>query len=68
MLTRRFRFYPGVLYHLSFWYPSDAMALRIAFFYACGMFSGTISGLLAYGISFMNGVGGLAGWRWLFIL
>lgn len=44
------------------------MALRIAFFYACGMFSGTISGLLAYGISFMNGIGGLAGWRWMFIM
>lgn len=29
------------------------------------MFSGTISGLLAYGISFMNGAGGLAGWRWV---
>ncbi|KAK1701643.1 high-affinity nicotinic acid transporter [Colletotrichum lupini] len=52
-------FYPGVLYHLSFCW---------GFFYACGMFSGTISGLLAYAISFMNGVGGLSGWRWLFIL
>lgn len=61
-------FYPGVLYHLSFWYPSDQMALRIAFFYASGMFSGTISGLLAYAISFMNGAAGLAGWRWMFIL
>ncbi|KAH7196419.1 high-affinity nicotinic acid transporter [Fusarium flagelliforme] len=61
-------FYPGVLYHLSFWYPTERLPLRIAFFYACGMFSGTISGLLAYAISFMNGVGGLAGWRWLFIL
>ncbi|KEZ45632.1 hypothetical protein SAPIO_CDS1990 [Scedosporium apiospermum] len=61
-------FYPGVLYHLSFWYPTDKLPLRIAFFYACGMFSGTISGLLAYAISFMNGAGGLAGWRWLFIL
>jgi hypothetical protein len=39
------------------------MALRIAFFYACGQFSGTISGLLAYGVSFMNGVCGLEGWR-----
>ncbi|KEF52038.1 uncharacterized protein A1O9_12028 [Exophiala aquamarina CBS 119918] len=39
-----------------------------AFFYACGMFSGTVSGLLAYAISFMNGAGGLAGWRWVFIL
>lgn len=44
------------------------MALRLAFFYACGQFSGTISGLLAYAISFMNGVGGLPGWRWVFIL
>ncbi|KAJ4363188.1 hypothetical protein N0V83_010308 [Neocucurbitaria cava] len=61
-------FYPGVLYHLSFWYPTDRLPLRIAFFYACGMFSGTISGLLAYAISFMDGAGGLAGWRWLFIL
>ncbi|KAH6695450.1 major facilitator superfamily domain-containing protein [Plectosphaerella plurivora] len=57
-------FYPGVLYHLSFWYPTEKLPLRIAFFYACGMFSGTIT----YAISFMNGVGGLAGWRWLFIL
>ncbi|TDZ36607.1 MFS transporter prlL [Colletotrichum spinosum] len=57
-------FYPGVLYHLSFWYPTDKLPLRIGFFYACGMFSGTISGLLAYAISFMDGLGGLAGWRW----
>ncbi|CAK4029530.1 high-affinity nicotinic acid transporter [Lecanosticta acicola] len=61
-------YYPGVLYHLSFWYPAKSMALRIAFFYACGQFSGTISGLLAYGISFINGAGGLAGWRWVFLI
>ncbi|KAK6398719.1 hypothetical protein LTR65_000272 [Meristemomyces frigidus] len=53
-------FYPGVLYHLSFWYPADKMPLRIAFFYACGQFSGTISGLLAYAISFLDGAGGLS--------
>lgn len=56
-------YYPGVLYHLSFWYPADSMALRIACFYACGQFSGTISGLLAFAISFINGAGGLEGWR-----
>ncbi|KAH7115130.1 major facilitator superfamily domain-containing protein [Dendryphion nanum] len=61
-------FYPGVLYHLSYFFSTEKLPLRIAFFYACGMFSGTVSGLLAYAISFMNGVGGLAGWRWLFIL
>ncbi|KAH8802916.1 high-affinity nicotinic acid transporter [Xylogone sp. PMI_703] len=61
-------FYPGVIYHLSFWYNTKRMPLRIAFFFASGMFSGTISGLLAYAIGFMNGAGGLAGWRWIFIL
>lgn len=61
-------YYPGVLYHLSFWYPADSMALRIAFFYACGQFSGTVSGLLAYALSFINGAGGLAAWRWVFII
>ncbi|KAK2041844.1 MFS general substrate transporter [Colletotrichum somersetense] len=50
-------FYPGALYHLSFWYPTHQLPLRIGFFYAS-----------AYAISFMNGMGGLAGWRWLFIL
>jgi hypothetical protein len=58
-------FFPGVIFHLSFWYPTDRLPLRIAFFYACGMFSGTISGLLAYVISLMNGVAGLSGWRWV---
>ena len=58
-------FYPGVLYHFSFWYKTERLPLRIGFFFACGMFSGTISGLLAYAISFMNGAGGLAGWRWV---
>ncbi|EME39515.1 hypothetical protein DOTSEDRAFT_180100 [Dothistroma septosporum NZE10] len=61
-------YYPGVLYHLSFWYPTKRTSLRIAFFYACGQFSGTISGLLAFAVSYMNGVGNLAGWRWVFIL
>ncbi|KAL4071697.1 major facilitator superfamily domain-containing protein [Scleroderma yunnanense] len=29
---------------------------------------GAFSGLLAYGINFMNGLGGLQGWSWIFIL
>jgi sugar phosphate permease len=57
-------FFPGVLFHLSFWYPTDHLPLRVAFFYSCGMFSGTISGLLAFAISHMNQIAGLSGWRW----
>ncbi|KAK5720155.1 hypothetical protein LTR15_007428 [Elasticomyces elasticus] len=27
-----------------------------------------LSGLLAFGLAYMNGVAGLAGWRWMFLL
>ncbi|KAH8898127.1 MFS general substrate transporter [Thozetella sp. PMI_491] len=61
-------FYPSVLYHMAFWYKPSELPLRIAFFYAVGQVSSALSGLLAYAISFMDGLGGLPGWRWLFLL
>ncbi|KAH0848759.1 hypothetical protein AYO21_09879 [Fonsecaea monophora] len=61
-------FYPAVLYHMDFWYRPTEMPWRIAFFYSVGQLSSALSGLLAYAISFMDGLGGLPGWRWLFLL
>lgn len=61
-------FYPAVLYHMSFWYKPSEMPWRVALFYSIGQVAGALSGLLAYAISFMNGLGGLPGWRWLFLL
>ncbi|PVH77331.1 MFS general substrate transporter [Cadophora sp. DSE1049] len=61
-------FYPSVLYHMSFWYKPSDMPWRIALFYSVGQIAGALSGLLAYLIGFMNGLGGLPGWRWLFLL
>ena len=61
-------FLPGVLYHLSFWYPAARLPLRIAFLYGFSHLSGAITGLLAFGISYLNGKGGLAGWRYLFLI
>ncbi|KAL2827654.1 major facilitator superfamily domain-containing protein [Aspergillus pseudoustus] len=61
-------FYPSVLYHMAFWYKPSEMPWRIALFYSVGQLSSAISGLLAYAISHMNRLGGLSGWRWLFIL
>jgi MFS family permease len=57
-----------VLYHMAFWYKPSELRWRIALFYSLGQVSGALSGLLAYAISFMNGAGGLSGWRWLFII
>ena len=61
-------FYPAVLYHMSFWYKPSEMPWRIALFYSVGQISSALSGLLAYLIGFMNRLGGLPGWRWLFLL
>jgi len=61
-------FYPAVLYHMDFWYKPTELAWRIALFYSVGQLSSALSGLLAYAISFMDGLGHLSGWRWLFLL
>ncbi|KAL4977162.1 major facilitator superfamily domain-containing protein [Aspergillus desertorum] len=61
-------FYPSGLYHMAFWYKPSEMPWRVALFYSLGQLSSALSGLLAYAISFMNRLGGLSGWRWLFIL
>ena len=61
-------FLPGMLYHLSFWYPAQRLTLRIALLFAASMLAGSVSGIVAFGISFLNRNCGLAGWQWLFIL
>jgi len=42
--------------------------MRQALFFSAASIAGAFSGLLAFGIAHMDGVGGLAGWRWIFIL
>ncbi|KAG6331914.1 hypothetical protein ID866_7176 [Astraeus odoratus] len=61
-------FYPGVAYYLTMWYPKYMLQRRFAIFLGAAASSGAFSGLLAYGINFMNGVGGLQGWSWIFII
>ncbi|KAF8626636.1 hypothetical protein AX15_004776 [Amanita polypyramis BW_CC] len=58
----------GIIYYLTFWYPRYKLQTRIGFFYGSASLAGAFSGLLAYGISFMSGTGGLLGWSWIFIL
>lgn len=60
--------YPGVAYYLTNWYPRAELQYRQAFFFSAASMAGAFSGLLAYGIGFMGGVGGYNGWRWIFIL
>ncbi|KAK2011564.1 MFS general substrate transporter [Colletotrichum eremochloae] len=61
-------FFPGAVYIVSTWYPRYELQQRLAIFYTASAFSGALSGLLAFGIARMDGVGGLAGWRYIFLL
>ncbi|KAI0033011.1 MFS general substrate transporter [Vararia minispora EC-137] len=60
--------FPGVTYYLSLWYPRSMLQLRVGIFFGAASLAGAFSGLLAFGISFMNGIAGLEGWSWIFIL
>ncbi|KAF5018066.1 hypothetical protein F66182_9965 [Fusarium sp. NRRL 66182] len=61
-------FIPGGLWTLSTWYTRKETAKRVMFFYFGNQFGQASSKLLAYGILHMRGVGGKAGWFWLFVL
>ncbi|KAL4067488.1 major facilitator superfamily domain-containing protein [Scleroderma yunnanense] len=59
-------FYPGIAYYLTMWYPKYKLNYRFSLFLGMASVAGALSGLLAYGIGFMNDLGGLQGWSWIF--
>ncbi|BCS29278.1 uncharacterized protein APUU_70848A [Aspergillus puulaauensis] len=61
-------FFPGAVWLISQWYLPHETQTRIAIFYTASALAGAFSGLLAFGLAKMNGVGGYAGWRWIFII
>lgn len=61
-------FFPGAVYLCSTWYPRHMLNSRIAMFYTASAMAGAFSGLLAYAIAKLGGVGGIAPWRWIFLL
>ncbi|KAH9900009.1 MFS general substrate transporter [Cubamyces lactineus] len=59
---------PGIMLYLSTLYKRHELQQRVGIFYASASLSGAFGGLLATAIIKMEGIGGLAGWRWIFIL
>ncbi|CCE61766.1 hypothetical protein TPHA_0B00940 [Tetrapisispora phaffii CBS 4417] len=62
-------YYPVSQYILGCWYAPDELSSRVCMFY-CGQLLGTVtSGLLQSKIyDALNGVHGIAGWRWMFLI
>ncbi|KAF7377848.1 putative transporter C11D3.18C [Mycena sanguinolenta] len=61
-------FFPALVFVITTWYKRHEVQTRIASFYLLSVIIGGFSGILAYGITFMKNKGGLASWRWIFIL
>lgn len=61
-------FFPGVTFYLATWFPARYRTRMLAWFMVgvpvSSILSGPLSGLLLN----MNGLLGLAGWKWMFIL
>ncbi|KAL7792189.1 major facilitator superfamily domain-containing protein [Trichoderma afarasin] len=60
--------FPGLSVYLTFFYTKHELALRIGYLFVSAAIAGALGGLLAYGIGHMDGVRGMSGWRWIFII
>ncbi|KAJ0420970.1 major facilitator superfamily domain-containing protein [Aspergillus carlsbadensis] len=60
--------FPGIVLYLSGFYRRHELQVRIALFFSAASLSGAFSGLLAAAIQQMDGIRGLRGWQWIFIL
>ena len=61
-------FFPGVILYLTYWFPARERARTVALFAAGGVIAGIAGSPLSGAILGLNGVGGLDGWQWLFLL
>ena len=61
-------FFPGVAFYLAFWFPPQYRARILAGFLVGIPFSTVIGAPLSGLLLELDGLWGLAGWKWLFIL
>ena len=61
-------FFPGIIFYLTLWFPSEYRARIVGYFMAAiplsTVIGAPVSGLLLY----LHGGLGLAGWQWLFLI
>jgi MFS transporter, ACS family, tartrate transporter len=61
-------FFPGVAFYLGHWFPAEYRTRVIAWFMVAIPISSVVGGALSGTLLQMNGILGLAGWKWLFVL
>jgi len=61
-------FFPGVLFYLSCWFPAQSRVRVLAWFLVAIPLSSAVGGPVSVAIMTMDGLAGLRGWQWLFLL
>ena len=62
-------FFPGIVLYLTYWFPAQRRSRMNALFMIGIPFAGVVGGPLSgWILNAMNGVQGLAGWKWLFLV
>ncbi|HEX3673210.1 MAG TPA: MFS transporter [Rhizomicrobium sp.] len=61
-------FFPGMILYLTFWFPAATRARFNAMFLASILVANIVGSPLSGAILGMNGVAGLHGWQWLFLI
>lgn len=62
-------FFPGIIFYLTFWFPDRQRAKMTAFFMlAIGLSNVLGNPLSGWIMDRFDGVGGMHGWQWLFLL
>jgi ACS family tartrate transporter-like MFS transporter len=61
-------FYPGMILYLTYWFPTAQRAQAVARFVAVSAIVGVVGGPLSGMLLWMDGIGGLKGWQWVFLL
>jgi MFS transporter, ACS family, tartrate transporter len=61
-------FFPGVAFYLGTWFPAQYRTRMIAWFMVAIPVSSVIGGPVSGWLLTMDGLAGIAGWQWMFIL
>jgi len=61
-------FFPGIVLYLTYWFPAAERARAVALFMTATAMAGVIGGPISGALLEMDGLAGLEGWQWLFLL